>query len=95
MIFDRSLGGIGRLYDEDTLLGEVYYNIRQNQTPGEIMSTVVFVGDDLELSPTGGCYRLILEDGRYLIGALSRTRQDGRSPYTHISCDGILHTGST
>lgn len=90
MILNRSLGGIGGLFDGDALLGEVYYNIRQGQTPNSPVCSVVFVGNDVELPADNRFYRLYLEDGRYLILKLSRAR--AYAPYTCTSFDGILHS---
>jgi hypothetical protein len=92
MHLTRSLGGIGKLYRDDACLGEVYYNIKPNQRPGQLLCTIVFVGKDLDLPNDNRVYRLYLEDGRYLIVTLRKVRQAHRSPYNCISCDGILHS---
>ena len=90
MILNRSLGGLGRLYDGDALLGEVYYNIREGQTAASPVCSVVFVGNDVELPADNRSFRLYLEDGRYLVLNLTRNRAD--APYTCTSFDGVLHS---
>jgi hypothetical protein len=92
MIPNKSLGGIGNLYLDDTLLGEVYYNIRQDQPPGSILCSMVFVGNDVELPDDKGRYRLLLEDGRYLLVTLYAARPGAYAPYLCASCDGIWHS---
>jgi hypothetical protein len=89
----RSIGGLGKLYDDGQLVGNVYYNIKQDQQRG-LLCTVVFLGRDIEIPEDNRHYRLILEDGRYLIVTLRHTRPTAGSPYAGISCDGILHAAS-
>lgn len=88
----RSLGGIGKLYQGEQFLGEVYYNIPLQQSLGPIVCNVVFVGNDLELPHDQGRYRLYLEDSRYLIIMLRIARIAPHAPYSCTSCDGIWHT---
>ena len=87
----RSLGGIGHLYSDDVLQGDVYYNIQKNQPPGKVMCTLVFVGRDIELAGGTTRYRLVLEDGSYLFIVLLGTRAAPNLPYTFVSPDGIFH----
>jgi hypothetical protein len=106
MLVNRSLGGIGKLYLGDTLMGDVYYNIRQDQPPDSLECSVVFVGKEVELPPDlavgatqengrGGCYRLFLEDGRYLIVTVSKKSSLPHAPYICTSCDGLFHSTLT
>jgi hypothetical protein len=92
MMMKRSLGGIGALYRDGTLLGKVYYNLKQEQPPGELVCTLVFVGDDVDLPAGQQRYRLWLEDGQYLVLTLKKMRPASRSPYVGYSCDGIFHS---
>jgi hypothetical protein len=95
MMMKRSLGGIGALYRDGALLGKVYYNFKQEQRPGVIVCTLVFVGDDVDLPRGNQRYRLWLEDGQYLILTLQKTRPALSSPYIGISCDGVFHSAMT
>lgn len=91
MLMRRSLGGIGALYRDNELLGKVYYNLKQNQSPDVIVCTIVFVGDDVELPNDDQQYRLWLEDGQYLLLTLHRMRDKLPSPYVGFSSDRVFH----
>jgi hypothetical protein len=99
MPLNRSLGGIGKLYHDDALLGEVYYNIKQEQPPGQLVCTTVFVGNEVDLTAnaTDTRYHLLLENNQYMIVTLSKARALPHAPYTGVAHDGTLHTatGST
>src|SRR5689334_1015812 len=92
-LLQRSLGGIGKLYYDDLLIGEVYYNIRQGKLPAQLLCSVVFVGKDVELPSDSRLYFLFIEDGRYLIVTLHRDR--ALAPYICSSQDGMLHSEFT
>ena len=91
MMAMRSLGGIGALYRNNALLGKVYYNLKPDQSPGEIVCTLVFVGDDIDLPNDEQRYRLWLEDGQYLIIKLHKMYPTSPSPYVGSSLDGVFH----
>lgn len=95
MQIQRSLGGIGRLYRHDTLLGEVYYSVKQNQTDGSIYGSIVCVGQDVDLPIDDQSYCLLLEDARSLIVSLMRDSKTPFAPYSFTSRDGIIHSASS
>ncbi len=92
MAVTKSLGGIGRLYRDDFLLSEVYYNIKLDQLLDHKVGTIVFVDTDIELPNDNSHYCLFLEDGRYLKLTISRNSSSRFSPYSCTSCDGILYS---
>lgn len=92
MAVNRSLGGIGKFYDGDHPLGEVYYNINLTQATDKMECSLVFVGSDVDLSHSSHRYRLILEDGRYLIVSITKGRHIPYAPYHCTSCDGVFHS---
>ena len=91
MLVKRSLGGIGSLYLDHALLGKVYYNFKPDQSPGVIICTLVFVGNNPELPAGKQRYWLWLEDGQYLLVTLEKQRAHSPSPYIGTSCDGVFH----
>ncbi len=95
MVEKRSLGGIGSLYRDNVLLGRVYYNLKQDQPPGIIVCTLVFIDDEVDIPDDKQRYRLWLEDGRYLLVTLQKMRPVSHSPYVAYSCDGIFHAALT
>jgi hypothetical protein len=90
MVVSRSLGGIGRVFRDDVMLGQVYYNIRQGQSPGHLECSVVFIGNDVTLPVDKRPSLLFLEDGRYLLVDLVRQRPD--APYSCTLHDEALHS---
>ena len=92
MAMNRSLGGIGKLYEGEHLLGEVYYNIKLAQTMDRMECSLVFVGSDVELVHSSQRYRLFLEDGRYLLVAVTNSRHIPYAPYHCTSLDGVFHS---
>jgi hypothetical protein len=92
MAANRSLGGIGKLYSDDVLVGEVYYNIRVEPQRGFIVGSIVFVGVEIELPGDDSPYRLILEDGRSMILTIGRSSSAPLAAWSCVSRDGILHT---
>jgi hypothetical protein len=94
MPLNRSLGGIGKLYHDDALLGEVYYNIKQEQPPGPLVCTAVFVGSEVDLAGNAAdtLYSLLLENRQYMLVTLSKVRPGGQAPYVGVAHNGKLHT---
>src|SRR5262245_57884815 len=90
MLLNRSVGGMGRLYSGELLLGEVYYNIRQGISPEFVVCSVVFVGSDVELSEDARPFQLLIEDGRTLTVTLERERAN--SPYLCTLEAEMLHS---
>lgn len=95
MVKHRSLGGIGRLYQGEVALGDVYYNIKREQPPGSLECTLVFIGKEMELPSDGKRYRLVLEDGHSMTITLRKGRAKPNAPYIGTSCDGVVHFQSS
>ena len=91
MAVNRSLGGIGKLYCDDLLLGEVYYNIKAEPQHGFTVGSIVSVGMEIELFADSCPYRLILEDGRSMNLTIERNSLLPFSAWSCVSGDGILH----
>jgi hypothetical protein len=94
LLLNRSLGGIGKLYQDDALLGEVYYNIKQEQPPGRFVCTTVFVGNEIDLTANASdtLYRLFLENNHDILVTLCKARPAPHAPYSGVVRDGKLHS---
>lgn len=95
MAVDRSIGGIGQLFCEDELVGQVYYNIAAKQPRGIVVCTIVFIEREVTLPNDDQRYKLCLEDDRYMLVTISPSRDGQLSPYFCTASDGILHNDSS
>lgn len=91
MAINRSLGGIGTFFQEDEVVGQVYYNIATKQPRGVIMCNIVFLDKDIILPQNEQLYKLFLEDGRYLFVTVSPNDPRYPSSYLCTAWDGKLH----
>jgi hypothetical protein len=101
----HTIGGIGQLWQDDRMLGAVYYNLylqqpnsaRQDKPPqdGDLVSDgeLVFLGEDIELDPAA-TYRLLLEDARTLDVTVTRDQSKRRAPYQLHTADGRIRPAS-
>ena len=78
-----------------TWVGKIYYNLKPAQPPGVIICTIVLMDDDVELQTDRTRYRVVFDDGQYLIVTLTKLRPVPHSPYVCFSTDGVFHTESS
>lgn len=80
---------------DDGWVGKIYYNLKPAQPPGIIICTIVLMDNDVELLTDRSRYRVVLDDGRYLIVTLTKVRPVPHSPYVCFSADGVFHSESS
>ena len=80
---------------DDGWVGKIYYNLKPAQPPGIIICTIVLMDNDVELLTDRSRYRVVFDDGQYLIVTLTKLRPVPHSPYVCFSTDGVFHPESS